>query len=92
MSRWLDVVSLPMHTSHAAADAALLPIYLCFSCFSPPSTTSTTKHVNHPPQLPFDGVDVSWDKKFTYLDTQGRPVLVLRKTNTVPGACVCACV
>jgi hypothetical protein len=36
-------------------------------------------------QLPFDGVDISWDKKFTYLDTQGRPVLVLRKSNVVPG-------
>ena len=36
-------------------------------------------------QLPFDGVDISWDKKFTYLDTQGRPVLVLRKDNLVPG-------
>lgn len=36
-------------------------------------------------QLPFDGVDVSWDKKFTYLDTQGRPVIVLRKDNLVPG-------
>jgi hypothetical protein len=39
-------------------------------------------------QVPFEGVDISWDKKFTYLDTQGRPVLVLRKTNTVPGALV----
>lgn len=37
-------------------------------------------------QLPFDGVEISWDKKFTYLDTQGRPVLVLRKSNVVPGA------
>lgn len=33
--------------------------------------------------LPFD-LDVSWDKKFTYLDTRGRPVLVLRKSNLTP--------
>eukprot|EP00878_Enallax_costatus_P023618 GHUV01025125.1.p1 GENE.GHUV01025125.1~~GHUV01025125.1.p1 ORF type:complete len:457 (+),score=118.13 GHUV01025125.1:677-2047(+) len=34
--------------------------------------------------LPFEGVEQSWDKKFTYLDTAGRPVLVLRKSNVVP--------
>lgn len=38
----------------------------------------------HVTQLPFDGVDQSWDKKFTYLDTAGRPVLVLKKSNVVP--------
>lgn len=32
--------------------------------------------------LPFD-MDVSHDKKYTYLDTVGRPVLVLRKTNLI---------
>lgn len=45
-------------------------------------------------QLPFDDIDISWDKKFTYLDTQGRPVLVLRKDNVVPGVwlgCACGC-
>lgn len=35
-------------------------------------------------QLPFEGVQQSWDKKFTYLDTVGRPVLVLQKSNVVP--------
>ena len=34
-------------------------------------------------QVPFD-VDQSWDKKYTYLDTQGRPVLVLKRGLTLP--------
>eukprot|EP00879_Flechtneria_rotunda_P014045 GHRR01014673.1.p1 GENE.GHRR01014673.1~~GHRR01014673.1.p1 ORF type:complete len:262 (+),score=98.55 GHRR01014673.1:400-1185(+) len=34
--------------------------------------------------LPFQGVQQSWDKKFTYLDTVGRPVLVLQMDNVVP--------
>eukprot|EP00882_Tetradesmus_deserticola_P020476 GHRQ01022123.1.p1 GENE.GHRQ01022123.1~~GHRQ01022123.1.p1 ORF type:complete len:580 (+),score=253.23 GHRQ01022123.1:133-1872(+) len=34
--------------------------------------------------LPFAGIEQSWDKKFTYLDTAGRPVLVLSKSNVVP--------
>ncbi len=33
--------------------------------------------------LPFD-VDKSADTKYTYLDTTGRPVVVLRKANVVP--------
>ncbi|GBF90218.1 hypothetical protein Rsub_03351 [Raphidocelis subcapitata] len=32
---------------------------------------------------PFE-VEAGWDKKFTYLDTAGRPVLVLRKSNLTP--------
>jgi len=35
-------------------------------------------------QLPSEGIEQSWDKKFTYLDTVGRPVLVLTKSNVVP--------
>jgi oligosaccharyltransferase complex subunit alpha (ribophorin I) len=35
-------------------------------------------------QLPYEGINQSWDKKFTYLDTVGRPVLVLTKSNVVP--------
>jgi oligosaccharyltransferase complex subunit alpha (ribophorin I) len=35
-------------------------------------------------QLPFPDIQQSWDKKFTYLDTAGRPVLVLSKSNVVP--------
>ncbi|WIA09458.1 hypothetical protein OEZ85_008859 [Tetradesmus obliquus] len=34
--------------------------------------------------LPFADIQQSWDKKFTYLDTAGRPVLVLSKSNVVP--------
>lgn len=33
--------------------------------------------------VPFD-VDQSFETKFTYLDTSGRPVLVLHKANVVP--------
>lgn len=33
--------------------------------------------------VPVD-VDQSWDKKYTYLDTQGRPVLVLKRGLTLP--------
>ncbi|KAF8073141.1 OST1A [Scenedesmus sp. PABB004] len=39
---------------------------------------------NIKPTLPFDGVEQGWDKKFTYLDTAGRPTLVLTKANVVP--------
>lgn len=34
--------------------------------------------------LPFKGVEASTDKKHTYLDTAGRPVLVLRANNLTP--------
>ncbi|KAF6257504.1 Ribophorin I-domain-containing protein [Scenedesmus sp. NREL 46B-D3] len=34
--------------------------------------------------LPYPDIQQSWDKKFTYLDTAGRPVLVLTKANVVP--------
>ncbi|KAI8470184.1 MAG: Ribophorin I-domain-containing protein [Monoraphidium minutum] len=32
--------------------------------------------------LPYE-MEASWDKKYTYLDTAGRPVLVLRKSNLI---------
>lgn len=34
-------------------------------------------------EISFD-VDHSWDKKYTYLDVDGRPVLVFKKANVVP--------
>ena len=36
------------------------------------------------PHVPLPGVELSWGVKHTYLDTSGRPVVVLRKQHVVP--------